>query len=115
MNPKGLKPIEWMGDSLERVRSFSKLVRQQVGFELEMVQHGMDAADWKPMRTIGPGVSEIRVHVEGEHRIVYVAKFQRAVYVLHAFTKKSQKTPRAAISLARTRYQEVLQMEGEKR
>jgi len=57
-----LKPVEWVGDSLERVRSFSRSVRQQVGFELEMVQHGLEPSDWKPMPIVGPGVSEIRLH-----------------------------------------------------
>ena len=80
-----------MGDSLERVRFFSKFARQQVGFELEMVQHGLEPSDWKPMRIVGPGVSEIRVHVGGEHRVLYVAKFQRAVYVLHAFIKRPKR------------------------
>src|SRR5712691_7448126 len=104
-----------MGDSLGRVRWFSKPVRQQVGFELEMVQHGMEPGDWKPMPIVGPGVSEIRVHAEGEYRVFYVAKFRRAVYVLHAFAKKAQKTPGAAISLAKARYQEALLMEGLKK
>ena len=103
-----------MGDSLWRVRSFSKVVRQQVGFELELVQGGFEPTDWKPMPAVGSGVREIRVRVEGEHRIFYVAKFQRAVYVLHAFAKKTQKTPRAAIDLARSRYREMLRMEGSK-
>jgi phage-related protein len=68
---EALKPVEWMGDSLERVRSFSRSVRQQVGFELEMVQHGLEPSDWKPMPIVGPGVSEIRVHVEGEYRVLW--------------------------------------------
>jgi len=107
-----LKPIEWLGDSLERVRFFPKPVRQQVGFELEMVQCGLDPADWKPMSSVGSGVREIRVHAEGEHRLFYVAKFQHAIYVLHAFTKRTRKTPRAAIDLAKARYREALRMEG---
>jgi len=97
-----------MGDSLKRVRSFSKLVRQQIGFELEMVQHGAEPTDWKSMSIVGPGTREIRIHVEGEYRILYVSKFHDAVYVLHAFAKKTQKTPAAAIDIARARYQEVI-------
>jgi predicted XRE-type DNA-binding protein len=54
-----------MGDSLERVRSFSKLVRQQLGYELESVQLGMEPSDWKPMPTVGPGDRE---DIEGRHR-----------------------------------------------
>jgi phage-related protein len=110
-----LKPIEWMGDSLERVRSFSKFARQHVGFELEMIQRGLDPSDWKPMPTIGSGVNEIRIHSDVEHRVFYVAKFRRSIYVLHAFTKKTQKPPPAAIRLAKARYREILQLEAPKR
>ena len=94
-----VKPIDWLGDSLRRVRAFSKPVRQQVGFELEMVQHGMEPSDWKPMPSIGPGVREIRVHADGEHRVFYSANFEHRIYVLNAFVKKTQKTPESVIRL----------------
>lgn len=58
------------GDSLERVRSFSETVRQQLGYELELVQHGMEPSDWKPMKTVGAAVCELRVHGDGEHRVL---------------------------------------------
>ena len=106
-----VKPIDWLGDSLRRVRAFSKPVRQQVGFELEMVQHGMEPSDWKPMPSIGPGVREIRVHADGEHRVFYSANFKYGIYVLNAFVKKAQKTPESVIRLARARYQEALRRE----
>ena len=108
---EGLKPVEWMGDSLERVRSFSKLVRQQLGYELESVQLGMEPSDWKPMPTVGPGVCEIRIHGDGEHRVLYVAKFRHAIYVLHAFRKKTAKTSKGDIGTAKIRLQTVLQIE----
>jgi phage-related protein len=101
-----------MGDSLKQVRSFSKPVRQQVGYELELVQHGMEPSDWKPMSIIGAGVSEIRIHAEGEHRVFYVARLTHAIYVLHAFRKKSRKTARSDLALAKARFQEALRMEG---
>ncbi|MEK7753761.1 MAG: type II toxin-antitoxin system RelE/ParE family toxin [Acidobacteriota bacterium] len=110
-----LKPVEWMGDSLERVRSFSKTVRQQVGYELELVQHGLEPSDWKPMPTVGPGVCEIRIHGGGEYRVVYVAKFRHAVYVLHAFQKKTRKTSKGDIGAARSRLQAVFQVEVNKK
>lgn len=112
---EALKPVEWLGDSRARVRSFSKPVRQQVGYELEMVQHGLEPSDWRPLPIVGPGAAEIRIHAEGEHRIVYVAKFQKAIYVLHAFHKATRKTPRSVIAIARARYREVLKMEGSNR
>ena len=104
-----------MGDSLERVRSFSKTVRQQVGYELELVQHGLEPSDWKPMPTVGPGVCEIRIHGGGEYRVVYVAKFRHAVYVLHAFQKKTRKTSKGDIGAARSRLQAVFQVEVNKK
>lgn len=100
-----------MGNSLERVRSFSKTVRQQVGYELEMVQCGLAPSDWKPMLTVGPGVCEVRIHKDGEHRIIYIAKFRHAIYVLHAFRKKTRKTSIVDIGNAKIRLQAVLQME----
>ena len=112
---EGLKPVEWMGDSLERVRSFSKTVRQQVGYELELVQHGLEPSDWKPMPTVGPGVCEVRIHGDGEHRVIYVARFRHAIYVLHAFRKKTRKTSKGDIGAARIRFQAVLQMEVNKK
>src|SRR5258708_7159363 len=101
-----------MGDSRERVRFFGKEARNEGGHELDNVQHGRNPKDWKPMSIVGAGVKEIRVHVGGAHRVLYVAKFQRAVYVLHAFVKKSQRTSREAIELAQSRYREVLRIEG---
>jgi phage-related protein len=110
-----LKPVEWVGDSLKRVRAFTKPVRQQVGYELELVQHDLEPSDWKPMPTVGPGVNEIRVHVEGEHRVIYAARLRHAIYVLHVFQKKSRKTSRADIDLARARFQEALRLEALKK
>ena len=108
---EGLKPVEWKGDSLERARSFSKPVRQQVGYELELVQRGLEPSDWKPMPTVGPGVCEVRIHGDGEHRVIYVASFRHAIYVLHAFRKKTQRTSKRDIGTAKARFQTVLQME----
>jgi phage-related protein len=68
---------------------------------------GLAPSDWKPMKTIGSGVMEIRIHREGEWRVIYVANFERAVYVLHAFEKRTQKTRRADIELAQQRYKEI--------
>ncbi len=110
-----LKPVEWMGDSLERVRSFSKSVRQQVGYELETVQHSLEPSDWKPVPTVGPGVNEIRIHAEGEYRVFYLARLRYAVYVLHAFRKKSWKTSRPDMGAAKARFQEALRMEARKK
>jgi phage-related protein len=84
-------------------------VRRQVGHDLFLVQRGLEPGDWKPMRSVGPGVIEIRIHVRGEYRVLYVAKFEEAVYVLHAFQKKTQQTRRADIELARKNFLGVAQ------
>ena len=68
----------------------------------------MEPFDWKPMPAVGPGVREIRIHTALEHRVVYVAKFAEAVYVLHAFEKRTRKTPQRDVSLARQRFHELL-------
>ena len=75
--------------------------RRDIGVELTLVQGGDLPTDWKPIRGVGAGVMEIRVHRPGEFRVIYVAKFAEAVYVLHAFGKKSQKTPKADLDLAK--------------
>ncbi len=73
-----------------------------------MLQVGRDPSDWKPMSEVGAGANEIRVRDEtGAFRVIYVAKFGDAIYVLHAFQKKSQKTARADIELAGRRYREA--------
>jgi phage-related protein/predicted XRE-type DNA-binding protein len=85
------KPVVWMGDSDKVVRSFPQPVRQEIGFELFLVQQGDVPRDWKPMRAIGAGVVEIRVHAGSEYRVLYVAKFRSVIHVLHAFIKKTPK------------------------
>jgi phage-related protein len=96
-----------MGSSLDDLRNFPAEARRQAGFELATVQRGLEPSDWKPMPNVGAGVREIRIHVLGEWRVLYVAKFADAVYVLHAFQKKTRKTRREDIELARRRYKQI--------
>ena len=102
-----MKPLKFTGSSLDDIRNFPDEARRAAGFELRAVQNGLEPSDWKPMQTIGSGVKEIRIHVLGEWRVVYVAKFSDAIYVLHAFQKKSKKTSRKDIELARQRYKQM--------
>ncbi len=81
--------------------------RRAAGFELRAIQDGLEPSDWKPMHVVGPGVKEIRIHVLGEWRVIYVAKLREAVYVLHAFQKKTRKTSGHDIDLARQRYRQM--------
>jgi phage-related protein len=100
-----MKPITFLGDSLEALRAFPHAARRESGLQLDRVQRGLLPENWKPMKTIGIGVTEIRVRVEGgAFRVLYVATFPEAVYVLHAFQKKTQKTAKTDLSLATTRY-----------
>lgn len=103
-----MKKIEWEGSSLKDLNNASKKVRQVAGYELMQIQCGGEPSDWKPMSSVGKGVKEIRIHLENEYRVLYVARFEEAIYVLHAFTKKTQKTSKKDIDLAKTRFLEVL-------
>jgi phage-related protein len=102
-----MKPLNFVGSSLDDLRNFPDEARRAAGFELRAVQNGFEPRDWKPMPVIGPGVKEIRIHVLGEWRVIYVAKFRDAVYVLHAFQKKTRRTSPHDIDLARRRYRRI--------
>jgi len=101
------KPVEFLGDSRSDLRNFPKEVRQAIGVELLSVQQGDMPLDFKPMPSVGKGVYEIRVNLAGAWRALYVAKFAKAVYVLHVFHKKSQKTSKDDIEIARKRYRTI--------
>jgi phage-related protein len=97
------------GDSLKELRDFPLLARREAGHQLDHVQNGRNPDDWKPMPDIGSGVREIRIYDEtGAYRVIYVAKFSAAVYVLHCFQKKSQKTGKPELDLAERRYRELV-------
>jgi phage-related protein len=102
------KALIWVGASLDRLRVFPAAPLREAGHQLHRVQLGLEPTDWKPMRSVGPGVVEIRIHEEGEHRVLYVAKFAEAIYVLHAFPKKTQQTRQADIEIARRNLADVL-------
>jgi phage-related protein len=96
-----------MGASFEDVRDFPPDARRAAGYELRRVQRGQSPTDWKPMSGVGLGVNEIRIHMGTEYRVLYVAKFEEAVYVLHAFEKKSRQTRDSDLALARERLKQV--------
>jgi phage-related protein len=105
--PAQLKPLDFIGSSQDDLRGFPAEVRHALGVELMRVQFGGVPADFKPMPSVGSGAYEIRVHLDGAWRVIYVAKFAAAVYVLHAFQKKTQKTSLADIELAAKRYKMI--------
>lgn len=102
-----MKPLRFIGSSLEDLTEFPIEARRAAGHELWQVQLGFMPSDFKPMPVIGPGCVEIRIHAMGGWRVIYVARFGNAVHVLHAFHKKTQQTRRADIELARNRYRQV--------
>lgn len=100
-----MKVAYFVGTARDELAAFPETARRRAGYELFMVQVGREPADFKPMPSVGPGAYEIRVRDEaGTFRVIYVAKFEHAVYVLHAFQKKTRKTPHADIELAARRY-----------
>jgi len=108
-----MKPIWFLGDALQRLREFPLSARHDAGYQLERVQRGEQPDDFKPMPTIGPGVEELRIREEsGAYRVIYTARREDAVYVLHAFQKKTQTTSRRDLELARQRFS---QLEGKRR
>ena len=104
-----MKLIEFRGTALGDLRDFPRSAMREAGHQLDKVQHGLPPDDFKPMKTIGAGVMEIRIRDEaGAFRVVYVAKFESAVYVLHCFQKKTSKTNPRDIELARQRLTELI-------
>ena len=103
------KPVEFVGDALEALRGFPQQARRVAGYQLDRVQRGLEPDDWKPLAIIGKGVRAIRIRDEaGAFRVVYVAKLEDAVYILHCFQKKTQRTSQADIDLAARRYKELM-------
>lgn len=103
------KPIYWIGTSKEELCSFPQEARRKAGFQLRAIQKGQKPSDFKPMPIIGKGVEEIRVWTGNTYRIFYVARFPEAVYILHVFGKKTQKTAQEDIELGQKRYQQMIQ------
>lgn len=95
---------------MDELRAFPETARREAGHQLDRVQRGLDPDDWKPMAIIGPGVREVRIRDEaGAFRVFYIATFAEAVYVLHAFQKKTQRTAKRDLGLAASRLGELRQ------
>ena len=89
------KPIDWRGSSLDDLREFPEAARRLRGYELRKLQRDEARDDWRPFPEVGPGVNELRIAwADGWFRVMYVAKFEEAIYVLHSFQKSTRKTAR---------------------
>ncbi len=103
------KEIRWVGSSYEDLLGFPDDARRQAGFQLGKVQAGVEPDDWKPFDDVGAGTREIRIRdASGAFRVMYVAKFEEAVYVMHCFQKRTQATSRQDKGIAETRYRAVV-------
>lgn len=109
------KPIKWMGGSKAVLASFPKAVIQEAGYQLDRVQLGLQPDDFKPMKQLGKGVrgiEEVRIQDVGSsgiYRIMYVARFEDAIYVLHCFSKKTQKTTQRDKDMTIKRYKAMIE------
>jgi len=103
------KEIRWMGSSYADLLAFPQEARREAGFELRKVQAGLDPTDWKPFNDVGAGTREIRLRdTTGIYRVMYIASFDEAVYVLHCFQKKSQATNKQDKEIAEVRYRALI-------
>lgn len=104
-----MKDVKFVGSSLDDLRAFPKSPRQDMGRQVNRIQQGLEPLDWKPVKSVGQGVREIRIRDEGNnYRCMYVANLGKSVYVLHVFMKKSQKISSKDIEIAKYRFKEVL-------
>ncbi len=99
------KPIHWLGSSLKDLQSFPEDTKKEAGYQLHRIQNGLQASDWKSLPMVGKGAEEVRLeNSDGAYRIIYIARAREAIYVLHCFQKKSQRTAKADINAARLRF-----------
>jgi phage-related protein len=102
------KEIRWVGSAYGDLLAFPQEPRREAGFQLGKVQAGLDPTDWKPFGDAGASAREIRIKdASGVYRVIYVAKFEEAIYVLHCFQKKTQATSKHDKTIAETRYRAV--------
>ncbi len=107
---KNDKPIYWLGKSLENLRSFPDNAKRHFGFQLSHIQQGEVPSDFKPMPSIGKGIVELRTKTAtGAYRVVYIAKFSKGIYILHAFQKKTQKTAPKDIEIIKQYYKALIE------
>lgn len=104
-----MRALTFCGSSLRDLQAFPETIRREAGYQLEKVQNAQSPSDWKSMPSIGTGVHEIRLRdVSGAFCVIYVARFADAVYVLHCFQKKTQKTGKTDLDMAMQRYRNLI-------
>ncbi len=103
-----MKKVVFEGGTLEAIRHLPEDVRHRAGYEIDHIQRNLEPDDWKPFSAIGAGVSKVRIKINGQHRIIYTAKFEKKVHILYVFQKKTQKTRQTDISITKDRYKTVV-------
>jgi phage-related protein len=100
--------VKFLGDSLKEIGQFPESARRESGYQLRRLQEGKTPEDFKPIPEIGKGVEEIRIwDGAGTYRVIYTARFEDTIYVLHAFQKKTEQTSKRDIETARKRFNEL--------
>jgi phage-related protein len=100
--------VAWEGDSKEVISSFPEVAKQNLGFQLRLLQQGQQPTDYRPMSSIGPGVFELRDQDERAwYRLIYLSRVRDVIHVLHCFEKRSRETPLKEINTARQRLKAV--------
>ncbi len=102
-----MKKLVFIGGSHNQLKDFPDLARRESGHQLWLIQNGQEPDDWRPMQRIGAGAREIRIHNPHEHRVILVAQFPEAIFVLHAFEKKTQRTAQNHVNIARLAYAKI--------
>src|SRR4051812_17337810 len=110
-----MKPVKWANQSLQKeVHAWPQGVKEDLGKELTRVQLGAKPVHYRPMSQIGSGVEEIKLvddDTKGQYRLIYIAKLESAIYVIHTITgKTSQKTEQREIDAAKARLKLLLRV-----
>lgn len=102
-----LRPINWVGSSLEDLKRLPLKIKREIGFLLHQIQEGKTPSNIKPLKGISSGIFEILSdYNKNTYRAVYATKIGKCIYVLHVFQKKSKtgiKTPKLDIDLIKSR------------
>lgn len=113
------RPVTWLGASRASLKRFPRQVRRDVGKALYAAQRGETDPAAKPLRSFG-GARVMEIvdrHDTNTYRAVYTAQFDEAIYVLHAFQKKSKSglaTPKTEIALIRRRLADAQRLHRER-
>ena len=111
MTPKNHKDLAFFQAAYDTYKKFPEHIQDDGGYQLDQLQRGLEPADFKPLIRVGSGAYELRLDDEtNEYRVVYVAKLDNKVWVLHAFQKKTRTTRDSDIESAKDAYDALVKM-----